>query len=282
VTSPVPRGRGHPFFAGAPLLIAHRGGRALAPENTLRAFTEAVERWGADMLEIDVHATADGEVAVIHDETVDRTTDGTGRVDALTLASLQELDAGHRFTPDGGRTHPFRGRGVRIPSLREVLRALPSTRLIIELKSEAVQEPLATLIQEEGAAHRVQVASGDRFRRRLRDTALLQSACSAELWRFFLAQLVGMAGRVRCEVDALQMPDRHRFLRPVSRRLVRAAHARNLPVHVWTVNDPREMRRFLDLGVDGLITDRPDLLARVLHEERGRALPPGLRQGAPE
>lgn len=281
MTSPVPRGRGHPFFAGAPLLIAHRGGRALAPENTIPALEEAMERWGADMLEIDVHATADGEVVVIHDETVDRTTDGTGRVDGRSLADLQALDAGFRFTPDDGRTFPFRGQDIRVPTLREVLQTLPTARLIIELKSAAVEGPLAALLDETGAAHRVQVASGGRFRKKMRRTPLLQSACSSELWRFFLAQLAGVAGRVRWDVDALQMPDRHGLFHPVSRRLVRAAHARNLPVHVWTVNDPAEMRRFLAMGVDGLITDRPDLLARVLHEERGRALPPGLRQDAP-
>jgi len=274
------RGRGHPFYAGAPLLIAHRGGLALAPENTLPALVQAVDRWGADMLEIDVQLTADGEVVVIHDETVDRTTDGTGRVEGHTLASLRRLDAGYRFTPDGGRTFPSRGTGVQVPALREVLTALPTTRFIIELKSASVEGPLAALITETGAAHRVQVASGrGEFRRQMSETSLLQGAGSSDLWRFFLAQAVGWGERVRFEVDALQMPDRHRFWRPVSRRLVRAAHARNLPVHVWTVNEPAEMRRFLSLGVDGIITDRPDVLARVLYEYSGRPLPPGALQG---
>ncbi|HYW05502.1 MAG TPA: glycerophosphodiester phosphodiesterase family protein, partial [Longimicrobium sp.] len=105
-----PRSRpGHRYLAGAPLLIAHRGGSGLAPENTLFAFRRALSWWKADLLEIDVQPTRDGDAVVIHDPTVDRTTDGSGRVDALTVRELAELDAGYRFTPDGGITHPCRG-----------------------------------------------------------------------------------------------------------------------------------------------------------------------------
>ena len=119
---------GWPYLAGAPLLIAHRGGSALAPENTLLAFQRALDWWGADILELDVQPTRDGEAVVFHDDTLDRTTDGSGPVSARTLAELKQLDAGHHFTPDGGQTFPFRGRVIGIPTLAEVLRAFPGVQ----------------------------------------------------------------------------------------------------------------------------------------------------------
>ncbi|MEJ2679856.1 MAG: glycerophosphodiester phosphodiesterase family protein, partial [Gemmatimonadota bacterium] len=126
-------GKGPTVLAGGPLLIAHRGGAGLAPENTMAAFRQAVDRWPVDMMELDVHATADGHCVVIHDPTVDRTTNGQGVVAALSLAELQTLDAGYRFELDGEQ--PFRDRGVRIPTLDEVLDALPDMRLTIEVKA---------------------------------------------------------------------------------------------------------------------------------------------------
>src|SRR5262244_924500 len=129
----------HPFFEGLrpTLHIAHRGGALLAPENTLPAFRAAVERWQTDMLELDVHATRDGELVVSHDPTLQRCTDGEGRIGDHTLDQIQQLDAGFHFSPDGGRTTPFRGRAVRIPTFREVLRAFPRMRLNVEVKAEA-------------------------------------------------------------------------------------------------------------------------------------------------
>ena len=128
-----PRPRpGHPYLAGSPLLIAHRGGAGLAPENTLAAFKNAVDSWGTDMLEMDVRSTKDGEMVVVHDATVDRTTDGTGRVSDLAYAQLQDLDAGFKFEGPEGNP-PFRGRGVKIPRFEEVLEEMPGVRLRINL-----------------------------------------------------------------------------------------------------------------------------------------------------
>src|SRR5579884_3002013 len=155
-----------------PLFFAHRGGAALAPENTLPAFERAVAL-GADALELDIQTTREGEIVVIHDWTVQRTTDGAGAVSSCTLDELRRLDAGYRFTPDGGRTFPFRGQGIVVPTLREVLERFPGVRINIDLKESTPprEERLWALLQELGAEERTLVASGDqhapiaRFRR---------------------------------------------------------------------------------------------------------------------
>src|SRR5262245_35099365 len=153
----------HPFLEGLrpTLHIAHRGGALLAPENTLPAFRAAVERWRTDMLELDLHATRDGELVVSHDPTVQRCTDGDGRIADQTFAELQRLDAGFHFSSDGGGTHPFRGQGLRIPTFREVLRAFPGLRLNVEVKAEApgVESAVANLLRSEAAERRVCLGS---------------------------------------------------------------------------------------------------------------------------
>lgn len=267
---------GSPYLAGAPLLIAHRGGAALAPENTLAAFRQAVAWWGADILEIDVRPTADGEVVVLHDARVDRTTDGTGPVAGLTLDRVRQLDAGHRFTLDGGRSQPYRGADVRIPTLREVLEAFPGHRINVEIKDARAARRAREVVSEVSAEGRVLLAAGQLAARRAaggwRGAA---SASGAELRRFYLLHRARLAHLYRPRVDALQLPQRYGGREIPTARFVRDAHALNLAVHVWTVDRPADMRRLLENGVDGIVTDRPDRLARVLHERVGRPLPPG-------
>jgi glycerophosphoryl diester phosphodiesterase len=273
----------HPYLAGGPLLIAHRGGSLLAPENTLLAFRRAVDWWRADILELDVHATRDGEVVVIHDPTVDRTTDGAGRVEEMTLAQVQALDAGYRFTPDGGKTFPFRGRGVGIPTLREVLAELPGARVNVELKAGAAQEEVWRAVHEAKAAERALIATAKLpYRARFAGYAGPTSA-SAEEMRTFLAMLATRTTALfRAPVDAFQIPERARGRQVVTPRLVARAHRHNVRVHVWTVDAVDDMHRLLDWGVDGIISDRPDRLARVLNERVGRPLPPGPKEGEAE
>ncbi len=258
-----------PVLAGRPLLIAHRGGAALAPENTLTAFRQAVTAWPVDMIELDVRATADGHCVVIHDETVDRTTDGTGPVAGLTLAELKRLDAGFRFTAqDGGQ--PFRGRGVRVPTLPEVLEALPDVRLTLEVKVGAAQAPMFRAIAEHGAKDRVVVAGmreTDRTLFRSWDGAV--SASTRAVRRFYVAHRFRVASFWPLRADVVQVPEIHGGARLVSPRFVRDVHARGVDIHIWTVDDPDDMRRLLDWGVDGIITDRPDRLAGVLAERVG-------------
>jgi glycerophosphoryl diester phosphodiesterase len=267
---------GHRYLAGAPLLVAHRGGSGLAPENTLIAFRRALHWWRADLLEIDVQPTRDGECVVIHDAQVDRTTDGSGDVAGFTLAELQRLDAGYRYTPDGGRTFPFRDTGVRISTLREVLDELPDTRVNVEVKDGRAQAAVLRTIQETGSAHRVLIAAGDSRNRSLfHDYAGPTSAGGQDLYAFYALHLAHAARFYRPPVDAFQMPERSGGRQVLSPRWIAEAHAHNVAVHVWTVDDEADMRRLLSWGVDGVITDRPDRLARVLHEVVGRPLPPG-------
>lgn len=268
---------GHRYLAGAPLLIAHRGGSALAPENTLAAFRRAIHWWRADLLEVDVHPTRDGDCVVIHDPTVDRTTDGHGRVADLTVEQLRGLDAGYRFTPDGGETRPYSGTGVHIPTLREVLEELPDARVNVEIKDTRAQAAVRDTIRALGAEHRVLIAAGDAGNRsRFHDYPGPTSAGAQDLYAFYALHLSRTTRFYRPPVDAFQMPERNGGRQVLTPRLVDEAHAHNVAIHVWTVDEEDDMRRLLDWGVDGLISDRPDRLARVLHERTGRPLPPGV------
>jgi glycerophosphoryl diester phosphodiesterase len=266
-----------PALAGGPLLIAHRGGAGLAPENTLAAFESAHRDWAADMIELDVRATRDGVCVVIHDDTVDRTTDGTGPVAERTLTELQRLDAGYRFTPAGGDSFPFRGRGVRVPTFDEVLATLPRMRFTVEIKSGAAQEGLADAIRNHGAHERVIVAGMyDADRARFRNYAGTLSASGQQLRRFYLAHRCYAAALVPLRAHVVQMCEEWEGRQLLTPRLVRDLRRRGIPVHVWTVNEIADMHRLLDWGVDGLLSDYPDRLARVLHERVARPLPPAL------
>lgn len=253
-----------------PLVLAHRGGAALAPENTLVAFQNAVNL-GADALELDVHTTADGAVVVIHDDTVDRTTDGKGAVHDLTLAELRQLDAGYHFTPDDGQTFPYRGQGVTIPTLEEVLTAFPDMRVNIEIKQTdpPMEAAVKGVIDRAGAQDRVLVGSEhddvlDRFRALA--PAIATSAATGEVRTFYLAQLLRISAIYRPVADAFQVPEYSGSTHVVTPSFIDAAHHHGAKVHVWTVNDAETMRRLLDMGVDGIITDRPDVAVAVVNE----------------
>jgi glycerophosphoryl diester phosphodiesterase len=279
-----PRRRpGHPYLAGAPLLIAHRGGSKLAPENTLLAFQRAHAWWQADILELDVHATADGHVVVLHDPTVDRTTDGTGPIAALTLAEAQALDAGYRFTPDGGKTFPFRGRGVHIPTLVEVLAAIPGARVNVELKAGEAAAGARQAIADAGATDRCLLASARlAYRMAFGPYGGATSASREEGMQFYLMHRAHCAAIYDPPVDAFQIPEKNQGRQILSPRFIADAHRHGMAVHVWTVDEESDMRRLLAWGADGLISDRPDRLARVLHDVAGRPLPPGPPEGEAE
>ncbi len=253
-----------------PLLFAHRGGSDLAPENTLVAFRNALQ-YDVDVLELDVHLTADDEVVVIHDATVDRTTNGSGRVRDLTLAQLKALDAGYRFTPDDGATFPYRGQGITIPTLLEVYQAFPDMLINIEIKDDDVHaaERLAEVIEQAGAVDRSIVGSFHRDPARAIRPLLPDVATYAdpdETRVFYFLSLVGLRRLHRPLSDAYQIPRQWGRFRLDTARFIANAHKLNQQVHYWTIDDPEEMRRLLQLGADGIMTDRPDLGLQVFRE----------------
>ncbi len=267
------RGPGGDPGGAWPTNFAHRGASSGAQENTLEAFRLAAGD-GAAGLELDVHMTSDGRVVVIHDDTVDRTTDGSGLVRSMTLRELQSLDAGYRFTPDGGATQPYRGRGVRIPELGEVLREFPDHKVNVDIKEAqpGVEEALLGTITDAGAEDRVLVVSEipdvlERFRE-LSGGGIPTGASRREIEVFYRLSLLRLEGILRPPYDALQVPTEYAGRELVTPRFVEAAHNRGVRVDVWTIDDPQEMRRLLDLGADVIMTNRPDVLSGLIGERR--------------
>ncbi|MCC6214268.1 MAG: glycerophosphodiester phosphodiesterase [Polyangiaceae bacterium] len=250
------------LLCGERLLIAHRGGARLRPEATLPAYEHAAAL-GADVLEVDVHTTSDGEVVCLHDDTVDRTTDGTGAVHDLTLAGLRALDAGYRFTPDGGATYPWRGQGVTVPTLDEVLGAHPAAWFTIEIKQTRpdVVGALLAVLDARGAAGRVVVVSvSDDVVHAVRAQRpdVLTAMGAGEMITF---HALGE------ETEADYVPPT-RLVQPphatITEELVARANRLGMRLHPWTVNDRDDMERLLALGAHGLMTDDPALLAEVI------------------
>jgi glycerophosphoryl diester phosphodiesterase len=242
------------------------------PENTIEGFREGLGMADA-VIETDVHVSADGAVVVIHDPSVDRTTDGTGLVAEKTLVELQTLDAGHYFTPDGGSTYPWRGRGVRIPTLEAVLRAFPDRPVNIELKGQrpGIEEDVYQVIEAAGGQDRALVVTDRRapvrrFRRASNGT-VATAASIVEFAIFWILGLLHLSALYDPPFQALQPPEKYKGVRIVTRRLVREAHRRGLRIDVWTIDEETAMRRLLGFGVDGIITDRPDVLAQVLRQD---------------
>jgi len=260
-----------PAFPGPlPRAFGHRGAAGVAPENTIVSFRRACAD-GADVLELDVHATADGEIVVLHDPTLERTTDGAGAVAALRFAEIERLDAGHRFTPDGGRTFPFRGAGVRVPRLGELLREFPGMPLNIEIKQETpsiVAEVVALLRAARTPV--VLAAELDVIMQAIRGHApdLPTSLAAGEVAGFIGTLTAGEAPTLPAGAVALQIPPRFEDVELVNAATVAAAHAVGAEVHVWTINDSDEMRRLLALGCDGIMSDVPALARRVVGEYR--------------
>ncbi|MGI8662673.1 MAG: glycerophosphodiester phosphodiesterase [Acidimicrobiales bacterium] len=239
-----------------PIAFAHRGGASEAPENTLPAF-EAAVRLGYSYLETDVHVTADGVLVAFHDDVLDRVTDGTGRIDELPWARVREAKV------DGREP---------IPLFEDLLGAFPQARINVDPKHDASVEPLVAVLRRCDAVERVCVgAFSDKRLQRVRD--LLGPTICTSLGPRGIAQLRAAATTGlpsgRLPSPCAQVPVATRGITILDSRLVRAAHKRGMQVHVWTIDDEAEMRRLLDLGVDGIMTDVPAVLRTVL-EERGQ------------
>jgi glycerophosphoryl diester phosphodiesterase len=252
----VDRGAGF-FDPPLPRIFGHRGLALDAPENTPLAF-EAALKAGASHIETDVHASLDGVAVISHDPDLSRLLGRAVRVDELTMAELALIDL---------------GKGQSFVSLADGLRLFPGVRFNIDIKTESAERPAAESILAAGAVSRVLITSFDEGRRSRTVSALPGVASSASASRILLA-VVGAKLGIRAIVrhalrglNAVQVPERSGLIHVVTPRVIRAVHAAGLEFHVWTINDPDDMKRLLDLGVDGLVTDRCDL-ARAIVDSR--------------
>jgi len=252
-----------------PVNLAHRGASSLAPENTIEAFRIGLED-GAGGLELDVHMTSDGHIVVIHDATVDRTTSGTGAVSEMTIDELRGPDAGYNFSPDGGSSRPYRGRGSRVPTLKDVLLEFPGVAVNIDIKAggSGIEAAVLEVIREANSLDRVLVVSTSHATvKRFRRVSGGHVSTGASRWEtgiFYLLSRLHLEWLARPDYDALQVPPVHKGIPLVTPRFIAAAHSRGVRVDAWTINQPDDMRHLLDLGVDVIMTDRPGTLAEVL------------------
>ena len=275
VTMFIPDAAPHPYYEGVDrtLVIAHQGGDGVWPGDTMFAFEKAVEI-GADVLEMDAHITKDGHVVLMHDETVDDTTDGTGLIEEMTLDELKQLDAGYDWSDDGGQTFRYRGQGIQVPALDELFRKFPQMRYVIEIKltENPLDAALCNVIREHNMQNKVLVASfHDEAMQRFRETCpeVATSASRGEVTKFVLLGKVFLSGLVNPGYESVQPPfnPKDSMNIPImTKRFIRESHAKNIKVEPWTVDDPELMMQYIEWGVDGIITDRPDLMIEVLNK----------------
>jgi glycerophosphoryl diester phosphodiesterase len=258
-----------------PLAFAHRGGAALRPENTIAAFDHGLS-FGADGLELDVHLSRDGIPVVHHDTTLERTTSARGPVAALTADELARVDAGYNFTAAsnaGERTFPFRGLGIGIPTLRTVLARYPDIRLIVELKTPDAELAHRTVDEIRAARALGRVALGSFYGRALRaarqyEPRLATGAAKEETrWALYRSRLRWPLGRTKYR--ELQVPERAGATTIVTPHFIAHAHRAGVVVRVWTVDDADDITRLLAWGVDGIISDRPDVAVPLVHSYVG-------------
>ena len=258
----------HPFATSARLVFAHRGGAKLAPENTMAAF-ENGQAAGSDGLECDVHLSRDGIPVVIHDATLDRTTGSRGPVSALSADELRRVDAGYRFQAAG--EHPFRGHDIGVPRLEDVLRRFPDARVIIEMKNGLPELARAVIdvVRRTAAVESVCVGSFyqaglDLIRAEAKEIATSASESEAR-WTLYRSW-TGWPFRSPRPYCAFQVPQRAGRLQVTTPSFIRQAHHDEARVDVWVVDEPSDVERLFSFGVDGVISDRPDLAIKTRDE----------------
>lgn len=269
-----------PYLAdNHPVILAHQGASAYAPSDTIESFKLSMQQ-GADILEVDLHMTKDGILVLAHDETVDRLTNGTGLIEEMTLAELRQLDFGYGYTPDNGQTFPWRGKGVQIPTLEEVFQQFPGVRVNVELKlsTQPMEPVLYELVKKYQMEDKVGIASfhaepGPRYRA-LDGGVAARSASKQDMYTFAALWVPGLSFLWQPNVEFFQLPTSQKVgpvtIRLDTPRLIRAAHRVGVKVHYWTINDEATMRHLLEIGADGIITDKPDLAQKVMDEMKLR------------
>jgi glycerophosphoryl diester phosphodiesterase len=268
ISKPAPE---HPYYTSDlpyPLVIAHQGGDGLWPGNTLYAFEQSAAL-GVDVLEMDLHITQDGVLVINHDETVDRTTDGTGNIEDMTLAEIKALDAGYDWSNDDGQTFPYRDTGITIPTLEEIFEAFPTYPMTIEIKKTAgsMAVPFCDTIRSYGMQDKILVASfHDERMQEFRQVCpeVATSSARQETTVFVLLSKAFLGRFYSPPFFSLQVPEESSGITVMTAQFVRAAHERGLHVEPWTIDDPDQMQSYIEWGVDGIITDRPDLMLELL------------------
>jgi glycerophosphoryl diester phosphodiesterase len=260
------------FAADRPRVFGHRGAAGVAPENTLASFAVA-DALGADYLELDVHATLDGTIVVLHDPTLERTTDGHGPVNARRWNEVARLDAGYRFTHDG-QTYPYRGQAIRIPALQAVLEQFPAQRFNIEIKQSepCIVDQVIEIIERSGSTARTLLAAEiDDIMARIRAAGggAATGMSAGDAVAFFDRLGAGNWEGYKPAGRALQIPVEFGGMSLVNDASIAAAHRCGLEMHIWTINEPAEIDRLLDLGVDGIMSDFPGRV-RAAIESRAR------------
>lgn len=272
---PVKQVKEKSFFQNdRPLVIAHQGGELLAPSNTMAAFTNAANM-GVDVLETDLHITKDGYLVAIHDPTVDRTTDGHGKVADLRLEEIQQLDAGYHFKDLDGH-YSFRGKGVYIPTAEEMFQTFgDNLRIEMEIKDDNPPErfdemakKLWELIKKYNMEDKVLIAS---FDQNILDTfnkyAKGQVATAGgrqEVKDFVIFHKFFLRNLYKPETDSFQIPTEDSGFDLTDKKLIDGAHRRGMQIHYWTIDDPKEMKKLIKAGADGILTNRPDLLLKLM------------------
>jgi glycerophosphoryl diester phosphodiesterase len=262
---------------GARPVIAHRGNSAHAPEDTLESLRQGMAL-GADGIEFDVRLTRDGHAVVIHDPTVDRTTNGTGDVSSHTLAELRTLDFGYRFTRDNGRTHPWRGQGITVSTLDEVIEEFAGTPMIIEIKTATASAETRRLIERHGIEKHCLVGSFDnRAIVPFIGSGIAHSAARGDVIRLYLRALVP-GGPRQLPYEALCIPPIFNGLPLPVLRFARMGRSVGVRTHIWTVDDPAEALRLWDGGVNGIISNDPGRILAAAGRTTPAAPPNPARQ----
>jgi glycerophosphoryl diester phosphodiesterase len=263
------------FDIGRPLIMAHRGESGNIPENTLLAL-EAAAKIGVDVLESDIRFTKDDVPILFHDENLERTTGVSGAIRKKTLDELLQIDLGHTFTTDEGETYPFRGKGLRVVTLEEALRRFPGTILNFDIKDTFPEAPneVARILEEQERYERIMIASfNPKQLERFREAAPMipTSAHPNEVRKFVIGTKIRMIGIFMRSIAfrAFQVPERSGSIHIVTPKFIKAAHDRDIAVHVWTINERESMERLLSMEVNGIFTDYPTLLRDVL-TDRGQ------------
>ncbi|MEH6550781.1 MAG: glycerophosphodiester phosphodiesterase [Pseudomonadales bacterium] len=258
----------------SPRILVHQGGYGQWPSNTLLAFEQAEKLGQVDEFELDIHLTSDGQLVVMHDETVDRTTNGSGFIRDMTLAEIQSLDAGYNwFEDEPSGEFPFRNKGVTVPTLQSLFERFPAQAMTIEIKptSPSMAAQLCQMLHTYYMADHVTVGSFDHnviadFRHTCPDVETGASSREANI--YVIASKMGLGSFFKPNAQVLQLPPSSGPIDVLSPRFIRQAHSDGFQVYAWTINETDEMKALMAMGIDGIITDYPSRLIELMGSAR--------------